>query len=132
MTEHCIVQENDQAPIGDEEKEQNDQAPIGDEEQEQQQRSQIRKKEESKVLKLKVEKSTLWEEDTEKNLDKSENVSQIFTSDSSNSDSPNDDPIPRQKMILELYKKRRKHRENCKIFWSRSLRAVLTRSTMAG
>ena len=92
MTEHCIVQENDQAPIGDEEKEQNDQAPIGDEEQEQQQRSQIRKKEESKVLKLKVEKSTLWEEDTEKNLDKSENVSQIFTSDFSNSDSPNDDP----------------------------------------
>ena len=92
MTEHCIVQENDQAPIGDEEKEQNDQAPIGDEEKEQQQRSQIRKKEESKVLKLKVEKSTLWEEDTEKNLDKSENVSQIFTSDSSNSDSPNDDP----------------------------------------
>ena len=74
MTEHCIVQENDQAPIGDEEKEQNDQAPIGDEEKEQQQRSQIRKKEESKVLKLKVEKSTLWEEDTEKNLDKSENV----------------------------------------------------------
>ena len=79
LTEHCIVQENDQAPIGDEEKEQ-------------QQRSQIRKKEESKVLKLKVEKPTLWEEDTEKNLDKSENVSQIFTSDFSNSDSPNDDP----------------------------------------
>jgi hypothetical protein len=102
LTEHCIVQENDQAPIGDEEKEQNDQAPIGDEEKEQQQRSQIRKKEESKVLKLKVEKSTLWEEDTEKNLDKSENVSQIFTSDFSNSDSPNDDPIPRQNMILEL------------------------------
>ena len=92
LTEHCIVQENDQAPIGDEEKEQNDQAPTGDEEKEQQQRSQIRKKEESKVLKLKVEKSTLWEEDTEKNLDKSENVSQIFTSDFSNSDSPNDDP----------------------------------------
>ena len=89
LIEHCIVQENDQAPTGDEEKEQ-------------QQRSQIRKKEESKVLKLKVEKSTLWEEDTEKNLDKSENVSQIFTSDSSNSDSPNDDPIPRQNMILEL------------------------------
>ena len=41
---------------------------------------------------MKVEKSTLWEEDTEKNLDKSENVSQIFTSDFSNSDSPNDDP----------------------------------------
>ena len=52
-----------------------------------QQRSQIRKKEESKVLKLKVEKSTLWEEDTEKNLDKSENVSQIFTSDFPNTDS---------------------------------------------
>ena len=43
-------------------------------------------------MKLKVEKSTWWEEDTEKNLDKSENVSQIFTSDFSNSDSPNDDP----------------------------------------
>ena len=118
MIGHCIVQENDQAPIGgdeekeqndqapigdeekeqndqaligDEEKEQNDQAPIGDEEKEQQQRSQIRKKEERKVLKLKVEKSPLWEEDPEKNFDKSENVSQIFTNDSSNSDSPNDD-----------------------------------------
>ena len=105
MIGHCIVQENDQAPIGDEEKEKNDQAPIddeekeqtdqapiGDEEKEQQQRSQIRKKEERKVLKLKVEKSPLWEEDPEKNLDKSEKVPHIFTNDSSNSDSPNDDP----------------------------------------
>ena len=47
----------------------------------------------------------LWEEDTEKNLDKSENVSQIFTSDSSNKDFPNGDPIPRQKIILELKEK---------------------------
>ena len=92
MIEHCIVQENDRAPIGDEEKEQNDQPPIGDEEKEQPQRSQIRKNEKSKVLKVKVEKLPLWEEDTRKNLNKSENVPQIFTSDSSNNDSPNDDP----------------------------------------